>query len=404
MKRLPDNASDLLQYYAGLATKDPEENAEEGPDQDVEGRGSDGEDAAFEVEGEGKPDQNEDEDTDDDGEGVGEPASGDADADGDEAEDADEEDDLGVGSLTAGDPDKWDDDDEATEFLEDTWQDDAETVDAGVTDTLTERDDRAADYSGDAPHDEIRQQLRETGIATDVQEALSEIGTEEHDEPAPRGSVLDLKNAIRRMAGDTTVEKLYRQRRERPGDDVAVGVSVDMSGSMSTAELEAKSAIGAFLFGVKEFGGDVVANAWQEDGDILHLTGPHERFEWRHLDAVSPSGGDPIAKGMFECARLLKRTRASEKILIVITDGKPTVVSRDNGDHDSAVDEAADTVTELRNDGLAVVGFGFGGVREQNLASMFDDDGYRHVDVEGLADGLVDFFAEQVGDHPAPPV
>jgi Mg-chelatase subunit ChlD len=106
---------------------------------------------------------------------------------------------------------------------------------------------------------------------------------------------------------------------------------------------------------------------------------------------------------MFECARLLKRTRASETILVVITDGKPTVVSRDDGEYNSAVDEAADTVTELRNDDLAVVGFGFGGVKEQNLESMFGDDGYRHVDVEDLADDLVDFFAEQVGTHPEPP-
>jgi len=361
MKSLPDNATALLDLHLDRAEI-------EEPDDDEPG-----ETPFVGPEGEGEPEE-------------------------------DGEEDLGIASLTAGDPDEWEDEEETDEFLEDTWEDDASDVEAEAIDSLQARDGRVAGYDGDAPHTEIREYLRKTGVATDVQEALSEIGVEEHDEAAPRGSVLDLRNAIRRVAGDTTVDNLYRQRRERPGDDVAVGVSVDMSGSMTSAELEAKSAIGAFLFGVQEFGGDVVANAWQGDGEILHLTGPYERFEWQHLDAVSPSGADPIAKGMFECARLLRRTRASEKLLVVITDGKPTVVSRDQGEYNSAVDEAADTVTELRDSGLVVVGFGFGAVKEENLESMFGADGYRHVDVEDLADGLVEFFAEQVGDQHAAPL
>ncbi|QZP37082.1 vWA domain-containing protein [Halobaculum magnesiiphilum] len=316
----------------------------------------------------------------------------------DEEPEGDEES-LGVGVLSTGDLDEEDEDDDSdpSEFLEGTWEDDPEDVDAEAVDTLDDRDKRVADYDGDAPNGEIRQYLRETGLATDVQEALAEIGTEEHDEPAPRGSVLDLKNVIRRVAGDTTVDELYRQRRERPGDDVAVGVSVDMSGSMSKAERDAKAAIGAFLFGVQQFGGEVVANAWQGHGEISHITGSYERFEWRHLDTVSPGGADPIAKGMLECARLLERTRPQEQLLVVITDGKPTVTSRDDGDYSSAVDEAADTVTELRSRGLIVVGFGFGSVKPENLEAMFGADGYRHVDIEDLADGLVEFFAEQVG-------
>ncbi|AUV84704.1 hypothetical protein C2R22_24560 (plasmid) [Salinigranum rubrum] len=266
---------------------------------------------------------------------------------------------------------------------------------AELDDDLAARDERIEAYDRDAHHAAVREHLRQTGVADHVQEALADVATEERDTTDREGDVLDMRAITRRLAGDTTVRDYYRRRSEKPGGDLAVGVSLDMSGSMSGSELEAKAAVGAFLFAVQELGGDIVANAWHvNDGaKVRILTAPFERFRWEHLDGVQPAGGDPIAAGMWECGVMLRQTHAREKLLVVITDGRPSVVSRDKGAYDSAVEEARDTVSDLRARDLSVVGFGFGSASERNLESMFGDQ-YHAVGLDGLADALVEEYAD----------
>lgn len=99
---------------------------------------------------------------------------------------------------------------------------------------------------------------------------------------------------------------------------------------------------------------------------------------------------------------MLEQQPARQRLQVVITDGNPSVTSREDygdGEYHSAVDEAEDTVDDLRDRGLTVVGFGFGRVSEDKLARMFGDDGYRYVDLEDLADALVDVY-EQQHDRP----
>jgi Mg-chelatase subunit ChlD len=275
-------------------------------------------------------------------------------------------------------------------------------ADTGWSDSPADRDERIGDYDGDADHAAVREHLRSTGVMQDVRDALEELGETDEDRPAAEGPVLDMRNVTRRLAGDTTVEEYYRQRQTQPGDEIAVGVSLDMSGSMSSTELEAKGAVGAFLFAVQQAGSDVVANAWRtgtgQTTRIQQITGPYERFQWEHLDSVAPNGADPIARGVWECAQMLEQQPARQRLLVVITDGNPSVTSREDygdGEYHNAVDEAEDTVADLRDRGLTVVGFGFGSVSEDKLERMFGADGYRYVDLEDLADALVDVFEAQ---------
>lgn len=369
-----ENLDDLVSYLLG----DYEESSE-----------GDGEQAG------GFPDPGEDDGSDSESEGVGLPIDEGDDSDVEDGDDEGEA--LGVGMLESEFDTDENSDDESSGGTP-SWEDDPVEVEDGWSDSIPQRDDRISEYSGDAPHTDVRTHLREAGVAGDVQDALQDIGTEERDEPSPRGSVLDMPNVIRRLAGDTMVDDYYRQRAEYSGDEVAVGVSMDASGSMLNYELEAKAAIGAFLFAVQENGGEVVANAWRTDGieaQVHLLTNPYERFRWEHLDAVTPDGKDPIAKGMLECAAMLDRARARDRLLIVVSDGRPTVTSRNDG-YSSAVTEARDTVEELRDLGLTVVGLGFGDVRQSNLETMFGADGYRHVELEDLADAFIEVYQEQV--------
>ncbi|MCL9818333.1 hypothetical protein [Natronocalculus amylovorans] len=317
-------------------------------------------------------------------------------------EDESTDDDLGLELLLADAGDRSNDDEEIDESeLNDSgvggWEDSDRHVDVPWNDSLDERDDRIDNYRGDAPHRDVRLYLRESGLIDDIKSELNSIGQGEEDMTDEDGSVLDMRNVTRLLAGDTTVKDYYRRRNPTPRGDLAVGISIDMSGSMSSCELDAKAAVGGFLFAVQENGGAVVANAWRGSSsqtEIELLTGPHEPFRWSHLDATEPGGQDPIARGMFECGQMLAQTRPREKLLLVITDGKPNVQSRTQGVYDSVIDEAQATVDELRSMGLMVVGLGFGNARESNLVSIFGREFTYIVSLEDLAVEFVQCYEE----------
>lgn len=311
----------------------------------------------------------------------------------DEAGDVPDEDDMVLG-LEDLDIEADDDDSDLGEITESTEFE----ADTDWDDTPAARDERVAEYDGDADHETVRERLRETGIAEDVQDALEGLGTDEEDVTTPEGELLDMRNVTRLLAGDTTIEDYYRRRVEKPADDLAVGVSVDMSGSMARDELDTKAAVGAFLFAVEQLGGDVVANGWNDELSTAYaymVTGPHEQFAWRHLDGIEPDGGTPTGYGIWDCGCMLERLHAETKLLFVITDGSPTTRARDDREFDSSMDEAESTVTELRNRNMDVVGFGFGAVSESKLERMFGPEDSHYVDLEALPDALADEFASR---------
>ncbi|WP_128478077.1 vWA domain-containing protein [Halorussus pelagicus] len=265
----------------------------------------------------------------------------------------------------------------------------------------SERNERIAEYDGAAPLPDIHERIRETAIDCKVYSAFLDIFSDERRRPVDEPGTLDLRQATRYVCGDTTTDP-YEEWTEVTGGNVAVGVSLDQSGSMGQYEVESKSAVGAFLDAVQKFGGEVVANAWQggsRSADSVVLTRPREKFDWEHLLAVRPRSSDPISAGLLHCASLLDRVAADEKLLLVVHDGHPTVLSRTDLDKTDACREAAETVDELRDEGFTVIGVGFGGVSERNLARMFGEDGYVHTELERLADALVESYEKLEDDH-----
>jgi hypothetical protein len=277
-------------------------------------------------------------------------------------------------------------------------------LDATIYDDRAERDDRIASYTGNASVEDVQKRVRETQVDDDVYSTFLDEFSDERRRPDPEPGTLNLRQVNRMVCGDTTVDP-YDEWHQVGGGDVAVGVSLDMSSSMGEYEVDAKAAVGAFLKGVELFGGDIVANAWQGRGrpKCYLVTDSDEQFRWPQLNVTSPGSADPIAAGMLHCAGLLDQLTADTKLLLVVHDGKPTVLSRPDLDEDTAPDEARETVRELRDEGMTVIGVGFGRVNEGNLAKMFGTDGYVHTRLEDLADALVETYSEQIdSNHPIP--
>lgn len=263
-------------------------------------------------------------------------------------------------------------------------------------DTLTARDERIESYDGKNGYEDIREFLRESGIAERVQQRLSDLFTgsrsalpphkRRRDAPDIVGGRPDMRQVIRRFAGDLRVREVFRDTKPGVDDDLAVCCVLDLSGSMrGDAEHDAKAATGAFLFGVQRFGGEVTALSYPPNHII---TSANERFRWGHLDAAHVRGGTPTRKAVDAGRQLLEDTSASRKLLIVLTDGGAADVH--------ATRATVESVRDLGSD-WAAIGFGFGMISEQQLSAQFGDDGYRHVDLDDLADALVDVYKTQ---HP----
>lgn len=300
--------------------------------------------------------------------------------------------------------------DELGAHADDSDEDDAGDADSGhfedlpFEDTVAGRNDRVEEYSGASPHEDIRERLRESGVAERIQQELADLFRGSRTQVQPRqnlgrpgtdvvGGRPDMRQIVRRFAGDLRVRDVFERPSPGQDDDVAVGVVLDLSSSMGQddAEADAKAAAGAFLFGIEQFGGDTVAVSYPKLGRGVTslMTGAYERFHWEHLDSGWPSGGTPTRTAVQDGAELLAECSADRYLLIVLTDGgarNPPATRR-------AVDAVRDRGREW-----AVVGFGYGGIQEDKLETQFGQDGYRAVDIDDLPTELVDVYREQ---HPA---
>jgi len=256
-----------------------------------------------------------------------------------------------------------------------------------LADRRSARNARADSYSGSAPASDVRDELRASGTAAAVVREFKKLVAEEIRVTDRVGERLDVRNVIRFMAGDETVfDDLWsRTEKQDPGDRV-VGIALDMSGSISGSELDAKAAVGGLALAATAVDDEIVATAFPEGKrKSALLTGPYESWRWKHLDATSSGGGTPMLPALQDVVRLMRPFSGRERVLFAITDGRP-----------KHADAVADLVKDLRTYGTAVVGFGFGRVNEDTLEEIFGSDGYRHVDVEKLPRALVSAYLDQL--------
>lgn len=247
-------------------------------------------------------------------------------------------------------------------------------------------------------HSEIQAALRKTGLDREIEKAFRKLVTRDHEYAAPSGKKVHLRNATRRFAGDTTVTDLYTRKRRAETGDRCVGVALDLSGSMNG--FNAKVALGALAIATNAVGDDLCAMGFQNNGGPRTplITRPNETFEWEQLDAVSAGGGTPTADGVYDMTALLGESAKPEKVMIVVTDGKPNqrIRSEINVPVYGSKSQAAWAVQNARANGIAVIGLGIGGVNEHLMSRVFGDDGYVLGEMDGLSDALIEAYNKQM--------
>jgi nitric oxide reductase activation protein len=251
----------------------------------------------------------------------------------------------------------------------------------------------------------VRDHLNETGQAERIVEAFRQFKTDDRWVPDEDGERLNEDAVADLVAGDTSAQdRLYERKRKAEPGDRAVTVSMDMSGSMKGVVKEAKSALGALAIACREIGDDFTANAWtstekrgKENQVLMPITLPDEEFSWRHLDAVWPDYQDPITPGMRQAKAYCDEVSASERLMVVITDGQPQMMADGTYNAGQATTEAQEEVREYRQDGYVVIGMGIQpGADESLMQKMFGEGGYVCTDEDDIAESLIRIYESQL--------
>lgn len=247
--------------------------------------------------------------------------------------------------------------------------------------------------------DEVRAELRESGIASEVEKAFRKLKTQDHPEPSDDGDEIYLEGYIRHLAGDYSEDEFYLEQEPVEAGDRAVAVALDMSGSMD--ELDAKVALGALWVATNAIGDDLVASAYftrsrRSAPEARLITGPGEGFEWDHLDAIKSEHLTPTPTGIADAKTLLDGTNKREKVLIVITDGEANVMTDGTESTNGALRETREYVNRLRAEGVKVIGLGVEPVVEEMMDETFGENGYVMARSQDMADALVDVYSRQM--------
>jgi Mg-chelatase subunit ChlD len=243
--------------------------------------------------------------------------------------------------------------------------------------------------------DELIADVRKRGLQREIVRLFEQVPPEERrDVPAQTGYRLDMRNVAQTGGGRVgSNEDLFIQRRWTESGDKTVGVAIDLSGSVDADR--ARLALAGLAEATRVLGDTFVAVGFRDNPASLPLiTGPREEFDPRHLTAISTGGSTPVAHGIREIRRLVKRTHDEVKLVFVITDGRPNVCLDSESDDSDASDHAYAQVEQTRNDDIIVVGVGVGSV--YGMDDVFGPEGYVMADKKTLAEDLLEVYRNQV--------
>lgn len=276
------------------------------------------------------------------------------------------------------------------------------SVDEYVKTLKRTRDLRLEDGGGCDPDDDwghktILDEYADSGLGDAITAAFEELKSADAEFPARVGQRPHLHNIVRRVSGDTsTVEMAFRREIAEVGDR-AIGVVCDMSGSMSDKQNMVKMAILALADACEIVEDEFAALAFNRDTDITLINAFDEAFDPAKLDAVYARSNDPMYRGMDTMATMMEGVSAREKLIIVISDGDPTVNSK--GGSSGVFREIQDFTTELRSDHkIGVVGLGVGGgIDIKRLNNLFGEGNNVHArDPEQVTAALIDVYTRQM--------
>jgi hypothetical protein len=273
------------------------------------------------------------------------------------------------------------------------------------------RDDRLGEGVGrqDRTSDEIRDLLRETGLATDVRRAFERFASEDITVRRESGDRLNTEAAVRHVSGDYSETAVYEQDYTAATGGRTISVALDLSGSMrhggdlaGGAIVEAKVALGALHIAAEQLGDTLtVSGFWtpRGRGQTPLVTGPAESFEWEHLDAVTHGSGStttPTAHGILDALELAEAGGGEDRIVIVLTDGIPKT-GHPSMDGVTPAEQAGHAARIARQDDTAVIGLGVGKAaeNEEKMRTMFGSD-YVLCSTDTLTEELVAIYENQL--------
>ena len=253
-----------------------------------------------------------------------------------------------------------------------------------------EKRDKRIRSSGGITHD-IQGEVNKRGLVEEVVETFYRLKTRDRDTRSTKGRRLNERAVVRNLSGNFAEQKLYFKRQRAETGDRAVGVAVDLSGSMDA--VETMVALGTLAEAVDIIGDELVITTFHSH-DSAMITGPEEEFDWSHFKAARAGGSTPTAHGVLDSQLLLDEVTKREKVLFVITDGKPNVGLEQT--RRNALEDAKAQVKRARHDNVKVIGLGLSGMNEQNMKTMFGKDNYVMVNDNRLAEDLLTVYRNQM--------
>lgn len=199
------------------------------------------------------------------------------------------------------------------------------------------------------------------------------------------------KYALKRsLSGRISVNQFTKRRRLTGKRNIAVSILVDNSGSMGGKKLEsAKGAALALCDIFAELDIPVYVTGFHSDGtgDSLqthYVKWKATEYERQNILLMKAGGENYDAYAIRYAAKILAGRKAEHKLLMVISDGLPSVIGRKA----DGIEENRESIYNARKCGIDVIGFGIGNIDRANFERMYDTDCYVHVGNEDLFTSL----------------
>lgn len=196
------------------------------------------------------------------------------------------------------------------------------------------------------------------------------------------GRVMDTRRLASALLGET---KLFRHKSKAVEFNSAFTVLLDSSSSLGADMVEAEAAVVSLLFALDGIKG-VTSSAYHFPHATTNNVGLLKAREQSFRAAVnakqfgtSASGCTPLEEALWPALSDLLNARADRHVLIVVTDGKP----------DSSA-PVIQMVNDAKNEGVVVIGIGFGGANASLMTSLFGDAGVAVGSVSALRGKLLE--------------
>lgn len=260
-----------------------------------------------------------------------------------------------------------------------------------------------AQYSANLRSEEEWYQLRD-----ELRRTFRKLTTRDMPIPSKTGTDLNMDAVIQRKAGDKSQAKLYTRKQTVARGNRVVAISADMSGSMDGRLV--KLAIAAIAEATAMVSDTFLATCWRgtsrdsggylnqrESTDFGLVCGADEPFQWKQLDAFECAGGTPTADGIDLTSQLMEDLHARERLMIVITDGKPNSQYSSQELTASPVGDANQVVQNVQSKNINVIGLYVGtSGRDTAMARIFGEDGFVSASMNELSQELIQIYRRQL--------